>query len=681
MMGSRHIGWGLVLFLSAFAFYLHGAYPTVSVGDAGEFITVGHTLGIPHAPGYPSYVLLAKTADLLLPWANSGYRINLLSVFCGALSVAFLFWIAVRLGLSEVIAFCVAVAFLLSRAQTVNSQASEVFALHTLLCAVVLCAAVYDQWRLAAFVAGWGLGNHQTLVLLLPALALAYLSRPADERPPISQMIFGFMGGLSVYGFLYIRAQDAPVFNAGDPSTLERFWRVLIRADYGSLTLALGDTPPRDLPSTFRQLGRFVLGMVEQVTWIGIAAGVLGCVAAFRARAASLLAVAGGFLLIGPFFFVLGNLPFNGQSLGLLERFYIVPAFLWTLLIAAGFQWIADKRRILSWIALALPLLLIVEQSHAITYRNDFRAYAYGRNNLKTLPANALFIMDGGDDTFYTLGYLTLVEKRRPDLRLHDRGGVVYPGLYGTDFRSLDRNAKEARRQQVERAIVSSGQPMLYSTMNDTVLAGYALKQNGLLYSTDGRARPDLWDTYDLRGVAPWSAFSTSSLPDYRTRALVPFYAYQYSVQSARDARWKEATAYASSAQAQGSDVLWLIPNLLHNAYQWGQMFFNSGQLDMAASLFRDITRWDPRTPEAWSNLGAVEERRQKLDEAIRCYQKAIELAPQSEAAHYNLAVAYWKRADWPRVIEQFSRVIAINPGNVAAQNYLAQARTKIRER
>jgi tetratricopeptide (TPR) repeat protein len=677
---TRSTGLGLFLFLGAFALYLHGAYPTVSVGDSGEFITAGHTLGIPHAPGYPSYILLAKAADTLLPWAHTGYRINLLSAVCGASAVVLLFAAALQLGLTRALAFCAAGVFMLVRAQVVNAQASEVFALHAALCAAVLWASFAGRWRLAAFLAGWGMGNHQTLLFLLPALALAYASRPAEERIPILHLTGCFLAGLSVYAFLYIRAQASPVFNVGDPQTLERFWRVLTRADYGSLTLALGDTPPRDLPSTLRQLERFALGMSAQVGWAGVAVGLVGIAASIRQRSSQAGVLSGAFLLIGPFFFVLGNLPFNGQSLGLLERFYIVPVMLWTLLMAAGIQALTLHRNRLGWIAFALPLFLAVEQVRAGSFRQDFRAYSYGKNNLNSLPPGSLLVIDGGDDTFYTLAYLTRVEKKRPDITLHDRGGVVFPGFYGSDFRQLTREEKEPRRLQVERAVLASGRPLYYSTMNDRVFPERRLTQEGLLYAASPLKRADLWALYDLRDLAPWMASSGASSIDYRTRALIPFYAYQRSVAAQGSGSWETALSFAASAQAQGPDVLWLTPNLLHNAYAWGSDHFNAGRLDQATAAYRLITRWDPGAAAAWSNLGAIDERRQKLDQAVRHYQKALELDPASEAAHYNLAVAYWKLSDWPNVAAEFSRVLAINPNNAAARNYLVQAQARLKQ-
>jgi hypothetical protein len=42
------------------ALYASGACPTIYVGDSGELATAAATLGIPHPPGYPLYVLLGR---------------------------------------------------------------------------------------------------------------------------------------------------------------------------------------------------------------------------------------------------------------------------------------------------------------------------------------------------------------------------------------------------------------------------------------------------------------------------------------------------------------------------------------------------------------------------------------------------------------------------------------------
>jgi tetratricopeptide (TPR) repeat protein len=286
--------------------------------------------------------------------------------------------------------------------------------------------------------------------------------------------------------------------------------------------------------------------------------------------------------------------------------------------------------------------------------------------------------MDGGDDTFYTVSYLQRVEGRRKDVTAFDRGGVVFPGFYGSDFRSLTRQEKDSRRQQVERATLPGQSPVYYSTMNEKILPDVPLVQEGILYNAKSHERRSSpWPLYDLRGIAPWTAPSLARIIDYRTRALVPFYAYQRSVESGTQAHWEEALGFALSAHAIGSDVHWLIPNLVYNTYVWGQAQFQSGQMATAERVYRLTVLWDPRASAAWSNLGAIAERNQRLDEAVSYYQKAIELDPASESAHYNLAVVYWKKSDWPRVINTLQRVLAINPNNPSARNYLRQAQAR----
>jgi len=668
-----------ILFLGAFAFYLHGAYPSVSAGDSGEFIAASHTVGIPHAPGYPTYVLLAKCVQRTIPWGNIGYRTNLFSSICGALAVVFVFGLCLQLALPAELAGCAALIFMLSHAQVVNAQASEVFALHALFCGGVVWAAVANQWVLAAFLFGLGLGNHQTLLLIAPALAFLFFSKPPAERVSWGPLLISLAAGFSVNGFLYLRAAKMPVINGGDPETLGRLWRVLTRADYGSTTLALGETPERNIQSTLLQLARFAHGLCDQVGWPGALAGLTGIVLGFWKRNIPAIALTTAFLLMGPFFFLLGNLPFDAQSTGVLERFYIVPTLYASLLLAIGIGFLTGQRRWLLWAAFALPVFLWSRQASAFPFRGDFRAYAYGRNNLHTLSNRALFIMDGGDDTFYTLAYLTRVENRRPDAELRDRGSVVFPGLYGTDFRSLPHDEKEERRQQVELSLLASGHTFLYSTMNESILPGHALVSRGILYqpSSAATSSSDFWAIYDLRGILPWQSSDPKEIADYRTRALLPFYAYQRGVQAARAGHWEDAMGFASAARSIGPDVVWLIPNLTHNAYQWAQANFQAGRLDLAARFYLRITDWDPHDATAWADLGAVEERRQRLDAAIVDYQTAIRIDPSSEAAHFNLAVAYWKRSDWPNVMQELQRVLAINPANAAARNYLVQIQAK----
>ncbi len=74
-----------VLLFAATVYFLT-LTPTVPFWDSGEFIAVATILGIPHPPGTPFYVLLARIATLV-PWASIAQRVNALSAVAAALTV------------------------------------------------------------------------------------------------------------------------------------------------------------------------------------------------------------------------------------------------------------------------------------------------------------------------------------------------------------------------------------------------------------------------------------------------------------------------------------------------------------------------------------------------------------------------------------------------------------------
>lgn len=141
-----------VVFLISLIVLFLTVQPTVSFWDCGEFIAAGYYLQVPHPPGTPFFLLLGRIFSLLPLGESIAFRINLISVFSSALSVLFLYLIAVKLienfkgkeytsPLNALITFIAAavgaLSFAFSDTFWFNGVEAEVYAFSTFLVALI----------------------------------------------------------------------------------------------------------------------------------------------------------------------------------------------------------------------------------------------------------------------------------------------------------------------------------------------------------------------------------------------------------------------------------------------------------------------------------------------------------------------------------------------------------------
>ena len=443
--------------------------PGVTLWDSGEFLAAIHSLGIPHPPGTPLYILLGKVWSLAFaPVFGFARSINLLSAVstafaCGILTSLFSRWTedgfaATAAGLT---------AGLMSTVW-LGATETEVYPVALLFGCMILWAADRAgqnsdaRWALlAAYLSGLAWSLHLTALLVVPSAVLLVFTtrdgyfavpvgrRHADGRREAHSFTKLLRGaalvtliGMTCVAFLVVRAHRDPAINQGNPSAFASFLDVLLRRQYDVPSLW-----PRQAPF-YLQLGnlfeyadwQFAKGLTPDappswwrtpLTVLYALIGLYGFVAhrsadrrSWRALAVMFLVASLGVVLYlnlkaGPSFGA-GILPPNAPHEARERDYFFFWAFIcWGLW--AGFGAIRLSRRLrapLGLFAMVLPFAPALLNWTAVDRRTDqveARARLDEQDMLSRVPPSGVMLAIGDNDT-YPLWYLQQVEGTRKDV-------------------------------------------------------------------------------------------------------------------------------------------------------------------------------------------------------------------------------------------------------------------------
>ncbi|MCB0190480.1 MAG: DUF2723 domain-containing protein [Anaerolineae bacterium] len=417
--------------------------------DSGDLAAAVATLGIPHPPGYPTYVLAGYAWSRLPFGGDLAYRLNLFSAFGAALAAGLTALTVMSLrellaatntsSLSEpmpqgplLIGAGLAGLFL-AFAPLVWSQATitEVYAPG--LAGLCLLNWLMLTWRLspspksglmlvlAGLTTGLGFGLLPQIVLVGPGLLLLLLLSDRTIRfwQHSALFLLGMALGLCVFVYLPVRAVAQPFVNWGNPSSPIRFWAMVTAAPYHHY---LGLLEPIDWLS---RLGSSAVYVQQSLSWSGLGLAVLGGIVLwFRDRLflIYLLSLTSLTLIFRSAYPVIGN------------SVYLLPVLACLgLLIGWGAAWLLQKVRhhtgqtgvIIVGLSLLVTLGIRIQTlAPQFDLSDDRQAVQFGQETLDNLPPQAIVLSDQ-DDTTFSLWYRQALGQR-PDVVVVDERLIYF---------------------------------------------------------------------------------------------------------------------------------------------------------------------------------------------------------------------------------------------------------------
>src|SRR5689334_10397524 len=264
-----------------FALYVVTLAPSTAMWDTSEYIAAAYTLGLPHPPGNPFFVLIGRVFSILPIAPNVAMRINVLAALSSAAAAGMWFLITERVLVGwlperwQRITGGAAATLIGATAFTVWSQSVVNEKVYTVsLLGLALVSWLTVRWCddpnepkadrllvLIAYLSGLGYANDMAGFVALPAVAIAIVLRGRSVllRWKLLLAIAGaLLLGMTPFLTQPLRAARFPAINEGEPTgcttriaasctfskaTVDRFMFNFNRGQYGKPALSQRQAP------------------------------------------------------------------------------------------------------------------------------------------------------------------------------------------------------------------------------------------------------------------------------------------------------------------------------------------------------------------------------------------------------------------------------------------------------
>ncbi len=267
--------------IAVFILYLLTLAPSTAMWDTSEYIAAAYTLGLPHPPGNPFFVLIGRVFSILPIAPSVAMRINVLAAVCSALSATMWFLITERVMVNwlpvrwQRVTGAVVGTMIGATAFTVWNQSVVNEKVYTVsLLGIAVISWLMIRWSdepdgrkadrtlvLVAYLLALGYTNHMAGALPIIAAGIAILVRRPKTLLRWRLLLAGAgvaLLGMTPFATQPIRAAHMPALNEGEPTacqdglkvsctfskeTYERFMYNFNRGQYGKPQLTQRQAP------------------------------------------------------------------------------------------------------------------------------------------------------------------------------------------------------------------------------------------------------------------------------------------------------------------------------------------------------------------------------------------------------------------------------------------------------
>ncbi|MDY0274290.1 MAG: tetratricopeptide repeat protein [Desulfomicrobium sp.] len=129
------------------------------------------------------------------------------------------------------------------------------------------------------------------------------------------------------------------------------------------------------------------------------------------------------------------------------------------------------------------------------------------------------------------------------------------------------------------------------------------------------------------------------------------------------------------SAEYEFNNALHVDVENIRANFGLGLTYLDRGDTQKADNIFERLVKIDAafeaEHKHLFNDFGINLRKNKMYDQAVKYYSKALGLAPHDENLHYNIARAYFAKANLPKAIEHLKTALALNKDLEVAQKFI----------